>query len=101
MLQDGVCTLFATPADSSAVLIDGKVAVYVNGCHAVIGRSGSVVLQAGYQKFILMYFQGGEEIDLGAGTGGSVCRNRSLPRRCSSEASDICTASPVRSLKRV
>ena len=46
MLQDGVCTLFATPAESSAVLIDGKVAVYVNGCHAVIGRSGSVVLQA-------------------------------------------------------
>ncbi len=52
-------TFYAAPDDGSAILIDNKLVVSNDGQHAEVENSGNVMLNSGYHKIDVLFFQAG------------------------------------------
>ena len=56
---EGLYTFYTTSDDGSAVLIDNRLIVNNDGRHAMVENSGYVMLNKGYHKIELLFFQAG------------------------------------------
>ncbi len=68
--KDGLYTFYTTSDDGTVILIDGKLIVNNDGQHAMEEQSGNVMLNAGYHKIELLFFQGGGGMGLNASIKG-------------------------------
>ena len=57
--EDGLYTFYTTSDDGSVVIIDNKLIVNNDGRHAIVENSGNVMLNTGYHKIELLFFQAG------------------------------------------
>ena len=70
--KDGVYTFYLNSDDGAILLIDNKIIVNNDGCHAPVEISGVTVLKEGYHKIEVSFFQqgGGMALDLSIEGGG-------------------------------
>jgi alpha-L-arabinofuranosidase len=78
--NDGLYTLYTISDDGSAILIDGKLVVNNDGQHAMEENSGNVVLNAGFHKIELIFFQGGGGRGLNASIKGPKMEKQIIPK---------------------
>jgi len=64
--EDGLYTFYTTSDDGSAIIIDSKLVVNNDGQHAMVERSGNAMLNTGYHKIEILFFQaaGGKGLDV-------------------------------------
>jgi alpha-L-arabinofuranosidase len=77
--ERGIYTFYANSDDGSALLIDGKVVVNNDGRHAPIEKSGYILLDTGYHKFQVMYYQAGGGLELSASIKGPGMNKQVIP----------------------
>ena len=57
--EAGLYTFYTTSDDGSVIIIDNKLIVNNDGKHAMVENSGNVMLNTGYHKIELLFFQAG------------------------------------------
>ncbi len=77
--KDGLYTFYTTSDDGTALLIDGKLVVNNDGQHAMVESSGNIMLNSGYHKIELLFFQGGGGMGLEAGIKGPGMEKQIIP----------------------
>jgi hypothetical protein len=78
--KDGLYTFYTTSDDGSAILIDGMLVVNNDGRHAMEENSGNKVLNEGYHKIELVFFQAGGGMGLNASIKGPQMEKQIIPR---------------------
>ncbi len=68
--NSGLYTFYTTSDDGSVLLVDGRVVVNNGGTHGMIENSGKILLNSGYHKIELQFFQGGGGMGLSASIKG-------------------------------
>ena len=77
--EDGLYTFYTTSDDGSAVLIDNKLVVNNDGQHAMVENSGNVMLNSGYHKIEILFFQAGGGLGLEADIKGPEMKKQVIP----------------------
>ena len=77
--EDGLYTFYTTSDDGSALLIDKKLVVNNDGQHAMVERSGTAVLNAGYHKIEILFFQAGGGMGLDVSIKGPNMEKQIIP----------------------
>ena len=77
--KDGLYTFYTTSDDGSAILIDNKLVVNNDGQHAMVENSGNVMLNSGYHKIVLLFFQAGGGMGLEAAIKGPNMEKQIIP----------------------
>ncbi len=77
--EDGLYTFYTTSDDGSAVLIDNKLVVNNDGQHAMVERSGTAMLNSGYHKIELLFFQAGGGMGLDVSIKGQHMEKQIIP----------------------
>ena len=77
--EDGLYTFYTTSDDGSAVLIDNKLVVNNDGQHAMVERSGTAMLNSGYHKIELLFFQAGGGMGLDVSIKGPHMEKQIIP----------------------
>jgi alpha-N-arabinofuranosidase len=77
--KDGLYTFYTTSDDGSVILIDNKLVVNNDGQHAMIENSGNVMLNSGYHKIELLFFQGGGGMGLEVSIKGPEMKKQVIP----------------------
>jgi len=77
--ERGIYTFFANSDDGSALLVDGKVIVNNDGRHAPIEKSGFTLLEGGYHRFQVMFYQAGGGMELSASIKGPGMEKQVIP----------------------
>jgi alpha-N-arabinofuranosidase len=77
--EEGLYTFYTTSDDGSAVLIDNKLVVNNDGQHAMVENSGNVMLNSGYHKIELLFFQAGGGMGLEAAIKGPGMEKQIIP----------------------
>ena len=78
--KDGLYTFYTTSDDGTVILIDGKLVVNNDGQHAMEEQSGNVMLNTGYHKIELLFFQGGGGMGLSASIKGPEMEKQIIPK---------------------
>ncbi|MFZ0454017.1 MAG: alpha-L-arabinofuranosidase C-terminal domain-containing protein [Ignavibacteriaceae bacterium] len=77
--EDGLYTFYTNSDDGSAVLIDGKLVVNNDGQHAMVENSGNVMLNSGYHRIEILFFQAGGGMGLEADIKGPEMKKQIIP----------------------
>jgi alpha-N-arabinofuranosidase len=77
--EDGLYTFYTTSDDGSAILIDNKLVVNNDGRHAMVENSGNTMLNAGYHKIELLFFQAGGGMGLDVSIKGPHMEKQIIP----------------------
>ena len=77
--KDGLYTFYTTSDDGTVILIDGKLVVNNDGQHAMEEESGNIMLNSGYHKIELLFFQGGGGMGLNASIKGPQLEKEIIP----------------------
>ena len=77
--KDGLYTFYTTSDDGTVILIDGKLVVNNDGQHAMEEQSGNIMLNSGYHKIELLFFQGGGGMGLSAAIKGPQMEKEIIP----------------------
>ena len=77
--KDGLYTFYTTSDDGSAILIDNKLVVNNDGQHAMVENSGNVMLNSGYHRIDLLFFQAGGGMGLEAAIKGPNMEKQIIP----------------------
>jgi hypothetical protein len=78
--EDGLYTFYTTSDDGTVILIDGKLVVNNDGQHAMQEESGNIMLNTGYHKIELLFFQGGGGMGLSASIEGPQMGKQIIPK---------------------
>jgi hypothetical protein len=79
LTKDGLYTFYTTSDDGSAILIDNKLVVNNDGQPAMVENSGNVMLNSGYHKIELLFFQAGGGMGLEAAIKGPDMEKQIIP----------------------
>jgi Alpha-L-arabinofuranosidase len=77
--EDGLYTFYTASDDGSALLIDNKLVVNNDGEHAIVENSGNMLLNSGYHKIELLFFQAGGGMGLDASIQGPHLEKQIIP----------------------
>ena len=77
--KDGFYTFYLNSDDGSCLYLDGKTVVSNDGQHAPEERSGDVMLNAGYHKLKVTFFQRGGGMTLDASIEGPGLPKQAIP----------------------
>ena len=77
--EDGLYTFYTTSDDGSAILIDNKLVVNNDGRHAMVENSGNTMLNTGYHKIELLFFQAGGGMGLDVSIKGPNLEKQIIP----------------------
>ncbi len=77
--EEGLYTFYTTSDDGSVVLIDNKLIVNNDGKHPMVENSGNAMLNFGYHKIELLYFQAGGGMGLDASIKGPDMEKQIIP----------------------
>ncbi len=77
--KKGLYTFYTTSDDGTVLLIDGRVVVNNGGTHGMSESSGKILLNSGYHKIELQFFQGGGGMGLNASIEGPQMKKQIIP----------------------
>jgi len=77
--EDGLYTFYTASDDGSVLLIDNKLVVNNDGEHAIVENSGNIMLNSGYHKIELLFFQAGGGMGLDASIQGPHLEKQIIP----------------------